>query len=131
MKKYFFLLLILVLISFYYFLRNPMDIDENSFLVSINKTEFGILENGIVVYKYTLENKIGTKVSIITYGGIITSLKTFNKLGELEDVVLGYNSLEEYTKESPYFGSIIGRYGNRIAKGKFSIKGKEYTLAKK
>ena len=84
MKKYFFLLLILVLISFYYFLRNPMDIDENSFLVSINKTEFGILENGIVVYKYILENKIGTKVSIITYGGIITSLKTSNKLGELE-----------------------------------------------
>ena len=76
MKKYFFLLLILVLTSIYYFLRNPMDVDKNSSLVSINKTEFGTLKNGTVVDKYTLENKIGTKVSIITYGGIITNLRT-------------------------------------------------------
>ena len=130
MKKYFFLLIILVLISIYYFLRNPMGVDKNSSLISINKTEFGTLKNGTVVYKYTLENKIGTKVSIITYGGIITNLKTFNKLGALEDIVLGYNSLEEYIKESPYFGAIIGRYGNRISKGKFSINGKEYNLAR-
>ncbi len=76
MKKYFFLILILVLTSIYYFLRNPMGVDKNSSLVSINKTEFGTLKNGTLVYKYTLENKIGTKVSIITYGGIITNLKT-------------------------------------------------------
>ena len=69
-----------------------MGVDKNSSLISINKTEFGTLKNGTVVYKYTLENKIGTKVSIITYGGIITNLKTFNKSGELEDIVLGYNS---------------------------------------
>ncbi|MEE2616835.1 MAG: aldose epimerase family protein, partial [Bacteroidota bacterium] len=107
-----------------------MGVDKNSSLISINKTEFGTLKNGTVVYKYTLENKIGTKVSIITYGGIITNLKTFNKSGALEDIVLGYNSLEEYTKESPYFGAIVGRYGNRISKGKFSINGKEYNLAR-
>ena len=78
---------------------------------------------------YTLKNQKGMEVSIITYGGIITSLKVPKKGGISEDVVLGYNSLAAYEKSNPYFGALIGRYGNRIAKGKFSLDGTEYTLA--
>lgn len=63
------------------------------------------------------------------YGGIITSLLIPDKEGRLEDVVLGYDQLQSYLDESPYFGALIGRYGNRIAKGKFSLQGKTYNLA--
>jgi len=69
------------------------------------------------------------EISIINYGGIITSWTAKDKNGNYEDIVLGFNELSEYEKDSPYFGGIIGRFGNRIAKGKFSIEGKEYTLA--
>lgn len=69
------------------------------------------------------------EVNIMTYGGIITSLKVPNKAGVSEEVVLGFNNLEQYTKPNPYFGALIGRYGNRIANGKFTLDGKEYSLA--
>ncbi len=98
--------------------------------VTIEKSAFGILPDGEQVEKYILKNSKGVEVSIITYGGIITSVKVPNKENLSEDIVLGYESLAQYTKSSPYFGAIIGRYGNRIAKGKFSLDGKEYDLAK-
>lgn len=98
-------------------------------LVSIEKTDFGTTPDGEKVFSYKLKNENGVEVNIITYGGIITSLKTPNKDGISEDIVLGYNSLNQYIESNPYFGAIIGRYGNRIAKGKFSIDGTEYTLA--
>jgi len=69
------------------------------------------------------------EVNIITYGGIITSLKVPNKAGKSEEVVIGFNSLEQYQKANPYFGALIGRFGNRIAKGKFTLDGKQYSLA--
>ncbi len=69
------------------------------------------------------------EVSIITYGGIITSLKVPNKEGVSEEVAIGFNNLEQYQKDNPYFGALIGRFGNRIAKGKFTLDGKEYKLA--
>jgi len=69
------------------------------------------------------------EVNIITYGGIISSLKVPNKSGVSEEVVIGFNNLDQYTKDNPYFGALIGRYGNRIAKGKFSLDGKEFQLA--
>ncbi|MCX2680474.1 galactose mutarotase [Galbibacter sp. EGI 63066] len=97
--------------------------------LEISKSAFGKLPSGEEIDEYTLENSNGMEVSIITYGGIITALKIPNKSGKIEDVVLGYGSLESYLKSSPYFGALIGRYGNRIANGKFSIDGKEYTLA--
>jgi aldose 1-epimerase len=68
-------------------------------------------------------------MKVINYGGIITSLAMPDRHGKMEDIVLGYDSLEDYLTASPYFGALIGRYGNRIAKGKFSLDGKEYTLA--
>lgn len=98
-------------------------------MTSISKTSFGSLPNGQQVFLYTVTNKNGIQMKIINYGGIITSLMTPDKNGVLEDIVLGYNSLAGYLKESPYFGAIVGRYGNRIAKGKFNLEGKEYTLA--
>ena len=65
----------------------------------------------------------------MTYGGTVVSLKVPDKNGKLGDVVLGYDSLGGYLTNSPYFGALIGRYGNRIAKGKFTLDGVEYTLA--
>jgi aldose 1-epimerase len=97
--------------------------------VSIAKTEFGKTVKGEQVDVYTLKNQKGMEVNIMTYGGIITSLKVPNKAGVSEEVVIGFNNLEQYTKPNPYFGALIGRYGNRIAKGKFTLDGKEYSLA--
>lgn len=102
--------------------------------VMISKEAFGITDDSINVEQYVLKNENGMEVSIITYGGIITSLKVPNKNKVVEDVVLGFDSLQQYTnteymKSCPFFGALIGRYGNRIAKGKFSLDGTEYTLA--
>ena len=94
----------------------------------LSKTEYGTTTDGKVVHKYSLTNKNGMSVDVITYGGIITSLTAPDKNGEFKNVVLGYDSLSQYIKNNPYFGAIIGRYGNRIAKGKFTLDGKEYTL---
>lgn len=76
----------------------------------------------------TITNKNGMMATITPYGGIIMSLLVPDKNGNLEDVVLGYDSAERYPRGNPYFGSLIGRYGNRIAKGKFVLEGKEYQL---
>ncbi|MCH2205266.1 MAG: galactose mutarotase [Lentisphaerales bacterium] len=78
---------------------------------------------------YTLKNSNGLEAKITDYGGIVTSLSVPDTNGALEDVVAGYNNLEYYVEANPYFGCLVGRFGNRIAKGKFSIDGKEYILA--
>jgi aldose 1-epimerase len=69
-------------------------------------------------------------MKVTNYGGIITSLEVPDRYGKLSDIVLGYDDLGGYLRETPYFGAIVGRYGNRIAKGKFVLDGKEYTLAR-
>jgi aldose 1-epimerase len=91
---------------------------------------FGTLADGKAVSIYTLTNANGMTMKVINYGGIITSLTAPDKNGTFEDVVLGHDSLGGYLKSNPYFGALIGRYGNRIAKGKFSLDGKTYSLAK-
>ena len=78
---------------------------------------------------YTLTNKNGMRVKITNYGAIVTSIETADKDGKLGDITLGYDSLDGYLEKTPYFGAIVGRYGNRIAKGKFTLDGKEYQLA--
>lgn len=78
---------------------------------------------------FTLKNSNGITVEITNYGGIITRLFVPDRIGKADDIVLGFDQLAGYQGEHPYFGAIIGRYGNRIAKGKFSIDGKVYTLA--
>jgi aldose 1-epimerase len=95
----------------------------------VSKQAFGQTADGVAVELYTLTNPDGIEVRAISYGGIILSLKVPDREGKLGDVVLGYDALDGYLKASPYFGSIIGRYGNRIAGGKFSLDGKPYTLA--
>lgn len=95
----------------------------------ITKSEFGVTPNGEVIYKYTLVNKNGMQMEVISFGGIITSLTAPDKDGNYEDIVLGYTTPEEYFNGNPYFfGAAIGRYGNRIAKGKFSLEGEKYQL---
>ena len=106
-----------------------MDKDINIPKGTITKADFGKTPEGQAVELYTLRNSKGMEASIMTYGGIVTSLKTPDKKGKFADVVLGYDNLDGYLKSTPYFGALIGRYGNRIAKGKFSLDGVEYTLA--
>jgi aldose 1-epimerase len=96
---------------------------------SIAAKPFGTTSQGEKVTQYTLTNAKGASVSIITYGGIVTSLKVTDRNGKLADVVLGFKSLSEYEKKSPYFGCLVGRYGNRIAKGEFTLEGQTYHLA--
>ena len=97
--------------------------------MSIEKQDFGKTQDGKNVDLYTLRNSNGLKAKIITYGGILISLEVPDRDGNMADIVLGYDSLDEYIKDTPYFGATIGRYGNRIARGKFSLDGVEYTLA--
>lgn len=90
---------------------------------------FGKLPDGTTAHLYTLTNDRGIKVAITDYGGIIVSLHTPDRNGQSGDIVLGFDNLEAYLKGHPYFGAIIGRYGNRIARGRFILDGKEYKLA--
>ncbi|HOK45151.1 MAG TPA: aldose epimerase family protein, partial [Bryobacteraceae bacterium] len=78
---------------------------------------------------YTLTNSKGVTAAITNYGGILVSLKVPDRAGQLADVVLGFDTLDGYLKGHPYFGAIIGRYGNRIAKARFTLNGVEYRLA--
>lgn len=102
---------------------------KNENIMSIEKVNFGkINENKVMLY--ILSNKNNMTVKITNYGGIITSIMLPDKNGKIGDVVLGYDSLSNYVENNPYFGAIIGRYGNRIANGKFNLNGTEYILAK-
>lgn len=96
----------------------------------IKKQSFGKTAGNEPVDLYTLTNSSGMEVRIITYGGTIVSLKAPDRNGKLADVVLGYERLDGYLTKSPYFGAIIGRYGNRIGKATFSLEGKSYSLPK-
>ncbi len=98
-------------------------------LPKIERHTFGKLPDGTPVEAFTLKNSKGVEATILNYGGLVVSLKVPDKNGKLGDVVLGYDTVDGYLKESPYFGAMIGRYGNRIAKGKFTLNGQQYTLA--
>jgi aldose 1-epimerase len=95
----------------------------------IEKTAWGKTPDGEEVDLYTLTNANGMKVKITNYGGIITEIWVPDKDGKFADVTLGHDSLKGYLDGHPYFGAITGRVANRIAKGKFTLDGKEYTLA--
>ena len=92
--------------------------------------EFGKTSTGEKVELYTLKNSKGVEAAITNFGGILVSLKVPDRNGKLGDVVLGFDSLDDYLKGHPYFGAIIGRYGNRIGKAKFRLGGVEYPLAR-
>ena len=123
---------VLIIISFFFLgnCKNPKNDNKmRKNKVSITKSFYGKTKDNKKIDLYSFKNKNGMQVDIINYGGIITSLKVPDKNGETENIVLGYSKLKDYINENPYFGSIIGRYGNRIAKGKFNLNGNQYTLA--
>ena len=95
----------------------------------VSKTTWSDPIDGKPVFLFTLRNDKGAEARISNYGGIVTSLKVRDRRGKLGDVVLGYDGLAGYLKSTPYFGSLVGRYGNRIAKARFTLNGKEYKLA--
>lgn len=100
---------------------------ENKPELSITKKPYGHIDDKAVDL-YTLTNANNIKIQVTNYGGIITSFIMPDKNGVLGDIVLGYSNLNDYVANNPYFGAIIGRYGNRIAKGTFSIDEHDYTL---
>jgi aldose 1-epimerase len=95
----------------------------------ISEKSFGKTPSHEDVTLYTLKNTKGMEVQIMNYGAIITKIIVPDKNKVMEDVVLGFDKVDDYIKDSPYFGAVVGRYGNRIAAGKFSLDGKNYTLA--
>ncbi len=95
----------------------------------IDWAPFGTLPDGVAVKRYTLRNARGMEAKIATYGGIVTYLTAPDREGRFADVVLGYDNLDGYLRDSPYFGALIGRYGNRIARGRFTLQGQTYSLA--
>jgi len=95
----------------------------------VEKASFGKTDKGEEVSIYTLTNESGAKAKITNYGATVVSLLMPDRTGKLEDVVLGYDNVQDYEKGTSYFGAIVGRYGNRIGKGKFTLDGKEYKLA--
>lgn len=98
--------------------------------ISIQKDVFGTLDDGTVVNIFTLRNDKGMEARITNYGGILTNLIVPDRNGKSEDVVLGFDTLKDYvTRNVCYFGALVGRYGNRIANGKFVLNGQTYTLA--
>ncbi|MGP4013142.1 aldose epimerase family protein [Streptomyces sp. 4N124] len=92
------------------------------------KSLFGKLADGTKVHSWSLENG-GTRLKVLSYGGIVQSLEIPDRRGRYTNVSLGFDNIEDYVANSPYFGALIGRYGNRIAKGKFTLDGKNYQLS--
>ena len=97
---------------------------------AVKKSSFGKTAEGRQVALYTLKNAKGVEVAITNYGGIVVSVKVPDRNGKMADVVLGYDSLDGYVNDKSYFGALVGRYGNRIAHGQFTLDGVTYKLAK-
>ncbi|MFG2321502.1 aldose epimerase family protein [Streptomyces sp. NPDC048568] len=92
------------------------------------KELFGRLADGTKVYRWSLENG-GTRMKVLSYGGAVQSLEIPDRRGRHANVSLGFDNLDDYVASSPYFGALIGRYGNRIGKGRFTLDGEEYQLS--
>lgn len=97
--------------------------------MDVTREPFGNLSDETTVEIYTIKNDKGLKAGLMTYGATLVSLEVPDRDGNPDDIVLGHDSLAGYLKASPYFGAIVGRYGNRIAKGRFVLDGVEYKLA--
>src|SRR5260370_27036686 len=95
---------------------------------TVRTEAFGKTDKGTPVSLYVLKNKNGMEAAVTNFGAILVYLKTPDRNGKMADVVLGFDTLEGYEQKNPYFGATIGRYGNRIAKGRFTLDDKQYTL---
>jgi aldose 1-epimerase len=109
--------------------NNIQSAQPNKNMIQINKSVFGTID-GKEVYLFQLEDPGKMIVRLTNYGGIVTSVIVPDRNGKMEDVVLGFDSLQDYLQGHPYFGCITGRYANRIAGGKFSIDGKEFSISR-
>lgn len=118
-----FSILIIIMLSILSF-----NCSESNQQLTPGKRLFGKLNNGKEVYMYTLKNKNGMTAEITNYGATVVSLFAPDKNGKFADVILGYDSLQSYENGTSYFGAIVGRYGNRIGKGRFTLEGKTYQL---
>src|SRR5688572_5041033 len=98
-------------------------------MTNINQEIFGKMPDGREVKRYTLKNKNGVTAKLIEYGAILSELWVPDRNGRPTNIVAGFDNLEQYLAGHPFFGATTGRYANRIAKGKFTLDGKEYTLA--
>jgi aldose 1-epimerase len=96
---------------------------------AVTETQFGTMPDGVRVVLYTLTNSSGMEVRLISYGAIIASIRVPDRNGRLDDVVTGHDNLEGYLTKSRFFGAVVGRYGNRIAGGRFTLDGRMYQLA--
>ncbi len=108
--------------------EKTMTAEKGRHAMRVDRQPFGTA-NGTKVDLYTLTNANGLRADITNYGGIIVRLYAPDRNGRLADIVLGYDALADYIRATPYFGAIVGRYGNRIARGRFTLDGVEYTLA--
>ena len=96
---------------------------------SVVRAPFGVLPTGDSVHVFTLTNANGLELQVIDYGGLVISLRTPDRTGVLGDIVLGYDNIDGYLASTPYFGALVGRYANRIARGRFTLDDTAYTLA--
>ena len=126
-NRIFFFLTVIVIFSSVMFSQKKSE--SVYYKPSVTKEKFGTTPDGKQVDLYTLTNAHGLKASIMTYGGILVSLSVPDTSGKFGDVVLGFDSLSGYLEGHPYFGAIVGRYANSIAKGRFTLDGVEYHLA--
>lgn len=122
MKKYLLLLLMVGLLLPQISCMNNKEIER------IKVKQFGVLDDGRTVQVYTLQNKLGTTIDILDLGGIIASINVADRNGNFSDIALGFDNPQQYLTDSPYMGALVGRYANRIAKGKFTLDSEEYSL---
>ena len=94
----------------------------------VARAPYGVTRDGRSVEEFTLANARGLEARVITYGGIVVSLRTPDRAGQLADIVLGFDGLDGYLGDSPYFGAVVGRYANRIADARFTLDGTTYRL---
>lgn len=102
---------------------------ESPATVTVTRSAFGQLSDGRAVDLYTLKNAQGLEIHVMTYGAIITVVRTPDRAGHIDDIALGFDSLAGYFGQDPYFGALVGRYANRIARGQFTLDGTTYHLA--
>ncbi|MFC2090054.1 aldose epimerase family protein [Bacteroidota bacterium] len=121
---------IILILSLALFSCNQQSKNSDGADPSIKKEYFGQLPTGDSIFLFTLKSKTDITVKIINYGGIVTEITTPDKDGSIGNIVLGFDNLDQYLGEHPFFGALVGRYANRIAKGEFEIEGVTYKLVK-
>jgi aldose 1-epimerase len=97
--------------------------------MELGEERFGITKEGKNVVRFTIKNSSNLSISIISYGATLTKVMVPDRQGATSNVILGFDTVEEYETKSPYFGALVGRFANRIAQGRFELDGIEYQLA--